>query len=183
MERKRKKRKVAIIALCLTIIGLSIGFAALSQTLTINGVGTVKGNTWSVIFEDLSTPTKINGGLVNSAKVDTTATIVSGTTISFDVSLTFPEDKVTYEFKVTNNGTVDAKVKSIILNGVPEAATENVNYTLTYADGTPIVVGDTLDAAESKNLKLIVEFIAGSSLPSTDVNLSLGATIVYEEQQ
>jgi conserved repeat domain len=180
---KRGFRTVAVIALCLSVLGLSIGFAALSQTLLVNGTGTVKGNTWDIKFTDLSTPTLVNGGLRGSAAIETAASISTGTTMTFDVSFVLPGDRVIYDFKVTNSGTIPAKITNVLLSGVSEALAKDVNYYFTYAGGTALAIGDTLAAGESKDLKLTVEFDQDAdSLPATDVVLSLGATIVYGQQ-
>ena len=187
-ENKRGIRTIAIIALIVSVIGLSIGFAAFAQTLTIGGVGTVKGNTWSIQFANLSTP--IDGtGITGDATIDTPAALTGGTTMSFAVSLYFPGDEVYYDFEVQNNGTLDAEITDVQLTGVTAALAQKVNYSLKYDNGdgtfTALAVGDTLDAGDAKDLRLVVQLDPGTlptELPSSDVNLSLGATIVYEQK-
>ena len=188
MEKNRGMRTIAIIALIVSVIGLSVGFAAFAQTLNIGGVGKVKGNTWLIQFANLSTPT-LGSGITGDATVDTTASITGGTSISFAVSLYFPSDEVYYDFEVQNNGTLDAEISSITLSGVDTALLQKVNYSLKYDNGdgtfTALAVGDTLDAGDAKDLRLVVQLDPGTlatELPSTDVSLSLGATIVYEQK-
>ena len=183
MEENRGFRVIAIVALCISVICLSIGFAAFSQTLTINGTGTLKGNTWKVKFTNLVTPTTLNGNLVGDAVVAGNFD-VSGTTFTFNVTLINPGDKVVYDFKVKNEGTINAEVSAVTLTGVSAALAKKIDYTLTYADGTPIAVGDTLAAGDDEDLKLIVEFdpsATAADIPAVDFNFALGATIVYEE--
>ena len=183
MEQNRGFRALAIVALCISVIGLSIGFAAFSQTLTINGTGTLKGNTWKVIFDDLVTPTIGNGNLVGDT-TSTEAINVAGTTFTFNVELFFPGDKVVYDFKVKNTGTIDAKITAVSLTGVTDAAAKKINYTLTYADGTAIAQNDVLNAGDDEDLKLTVEFDSSATsadLPTTDWAFTLGATITYEQ--
>ena len=181
MEQNRGFRAIAIIALCLSVIGLSIGFAAFSQNLTVNGTGTLKGNLWKVEFADLVTPTLANSKLVGTAT--SVADInVAGTTLTFAASLYFPGDKVIYDFKVKNTGTIDAKISAVSLTGVDAATAKKISYTLTYANGDPIEVNDVLNSGDTENLRLIVEFsplATSADLPASDVALSLGATITY----
>jgi len=176
MEQNRGFRAVAIIALCFSVIGLSIGFAAFSQILTVNGTGTLKGNDWKIIFADLQTPTTV-GETTTTANID-----MAGTTLAFDVELVFPGDKATYEFKVKNTGTIDAKVSAVTLTGVTEAAAQKISYTLTYADGTAIAANDVLNSGDEEDLLLTVEFdptATSDDLPTTDFAFTLGATITY----
>jgi hypothetical protein len=179
MEKDRSFRSLAVIAILVAVVGVSIAFAALSQVLTINGVTKVKGGQWAVSFANLQTPT-----IIGDAIIDTTATLANGsTTMNFAVSLVKPTDSVTYYFDVKNSGTIDAKISAVTLTGVTEALAADVTYTLTYADGSAIAMNDTLNAGVTKNLKLVVTFnSSATSLPSSDVTLNLGATITYVQQ-
>lgn len=181
MDRDRSFRTLAVIAVIVAVAGISVAFAALTQTLNISGTGTVKGNTWSVKFANLQTPT-----LGGTATVDTPASFNgTSTTLTYAVSLKLPGDSVTYLFDVTNTGTIDAKIApaGLTLTGVTEALAANVTYTLTYANGTAIQAGDTLAAGATKNLKLVVTFNnSATELPTSDVELSLGASLNYIQQ-
>ena len=180
MEKQgRSVRTLAVIALLIAVIGMSVGFAALQQALTITGTTTVRGATWNVEFQNLSTPT-LGSGLTGEAKVDTPAALSNGsTTMTYAVSLYQPGDQVVYNVDVRNTGTINAKVSSINLTGVSAALTANVTYTLTYQDGTEILVNDTLDVNQSRTLRLTVTYNNVTEVPDTDIPLSLGATITY----
>ena len=54
MEKQRKIKVLAVAALIITILGLTVAFAALSQTLTINGAATLDAAKWGIKFENLS---------------------------------------------------------------------------------------------------------------------------------
>jgi len=176
MERQgRMTRNIAIIAVIVAILAMSVGFAALQQALTITGTGTVRAATWSVSFANLRAPV-----LTGGAAIDTPATlIISSTTLTFDVSLGKPGDSIEYVFDVRNNGDINAKIGTINLTGVSAAMAMNVTYTLTYADNSPILVNDTLAAGQSKNLRLRLSYNDVSDLSAVDVPLSLGANITY----
>jgi hypothetical protein len=173
MEKDRGFRVLAIVAICIAIVGLSIGYAALQTTLTITTKATTKAATWSVKFANLGTPTLTGKAAVN------TAAAISGdsTTITIDVNLFQPSDAAVYTFDVTNDGTIDAK-----LNAAPTITgiAAPVLYTLTYADGTAIAANDTLNAGITKNLKLTVTYDpSATTVTSTDVAHTITATMLY----
>lgn len=48
---EKKTKNVVIIALCLTLIFMGVGFAALSQNINIKATGTVSGKTaWDIHY-------------------------------------------------------------------------------------------------------------------------------------
>ena len=104
MEKERKIRVLSLVALVVAVLGLTVAFAALSQTLTINGTASVDAATWDVHIENLH---RVN--VSGSAKVISEPTVGSdGTSIeNFKVSLSKPGDYVRYDYDVINNGTID----------------------------------------------------------------------------
>ena len=189
MENRDNGGKIiAVIALVLAVVGLSIGFAALQTKLEINGTAEVTGGkTWDIKFVDSS----LKVDKVGSAQ--STDPTVSATTIKdYKVTLAKPGDKVSYYFQVTNAGSFDAKIDSITI-GTPTCSTaafcSNLKYTFAYTTdnggeaGTVPAVNDTLAAGETKWLVLSVEYLASadsSTLPSTTVTVSgLSATMNY----
>ena len=103
MEKERKIKILSIIALIIAVLGLTVAFAALSETLTINGTASVDAASWDIHFENLTGP-----DLEGTGKVNDTASL-SGTTISnVNMSVTKPGDSVTYYFDIVNDGTIDA---------------------------------------------------------------------------
>ena len=145
MEKERKIKVLSVAALLVAVLGLTVAFAALSQTLTINGSATVNAASWDVHFENLSEAT-IEGG----AEVVTKPTITEdGTSIqTFKVKLTKPLDSVIYTFDVKNAGSINAKLTGITKAATPtctgsgdsattdaEKVCSGLTYKLTYADG------------------------------------------------
>ena len=151
---------LVVLALVLSVVGISIGFAAMSTDLTINGSAEVVPASWDIKFKDLSSPT-----ITGDAEVTTAPTITSDTHIgNYAVKLTKPGDSVTYTFKVANDGTIDALLTNFIKatptftgTGATAAADativqNNFVYTITYSDDTAITKNtDELDAKSYKN--------------------------------
>ena len=182
MQNDKNFSIVGGVVLVLAIVAvIGITYASLSQQLEINGEGTVKATTWEIKFANLAAATTVGSA------VEVTAPTIN----------TKPGDEVSYTFDIVNNGEINAELSSYTLptptctgNG-DSAETDsanickNLNYSLTYSDGTPVAQNDTLNAGETKNLKLTLGYkttIANSELPLNDVVISnLGITMIYAQ--
>lgn len=183
---------VVLVLAIVAVIGIT--YASLSQQLEINGEGTVKATTWEIKFANLGAATTVGTAVeVTAPTINTNDTKIG----DYSVKLTKPGDEVSYTFDIVNNGEINAELSSYTLptptctgNG-DSAETDsanickNLNYSLTYSDGTPVAQNDTLNAGETKNLKLTLGYkttIANSELPLNDVVISnLGITMIYAQ--
>ena len=196
MEKDRKTKVLAVIAIIIAVVSLTIGFAAFSTSLSINGTGDVRASSWKVRFESLG-----SANLSGTAEETTAPTInTNDTTISdFDVSFTTPGDSVSYTFDIANKGTFDAEITSINIptptcqgtgvNAEQDAANvcANLEYKLTYTDGgTTLAETDTLNTGEKKNVTLTLTYkdtITEAELPQENVDISnLGISIIYSQR-
>ena len=143
---EKKTKNVVIIALCLTLIFMGVGFAALSQNINIEATGTVSGKTaWDVHYASFALNDK--GGYA----VDTTPNATDGgvkyldaskTTATVNFTLTAPGDYVEYKGTITNFGSIDAKL-----------STYNSSFTNNqYVDKTITIGGQNIVANESHNV-------------------------------
>lgn len=143
---EKKTKNVVIIALCLTLIFMGVGFAALSQNINIKATGTVSGKTaWDIHYATFAlnekggnaadtTPEATTGGVKYLDAAKTTATV------SF--TLTAPGDYVEYKGTITNFGSIDAKL-----------STYNSSFTNDqYVDKTITIGGEKIVADESHNV-------------------------------
>ena len=160
---------ITIIGLILVVGALSVGYAALSKKLTINGTADINASTWSI---DLQTPSCTKTG---DATFSLPAT--DGTTITFsDIKLSLPGDSVTCTIPVKNTGTIDANLESINITA-PSNVSNDYKCYVTY-DGINYNTGATfvnsaLDASAIKNATIKFEFdSAATTVPSTPVSLS-----------
>ncbi len=192
-DNKKILYGLVALALVLSVAGISIGFAAMSTDLTINGSAEVVPASWDIKFKDLSSPT-----ITGDAEVTTAPTITSDTHIgNYAVKLTKPGDSVTYTFKVANDGTIDAKLTDFIkatptFTGTGATASadatiiqNNFVYTVTYSDDTAITKDtDELDAESYKTVKLVVGYKADATeLPTNTVTISgLDVTFTYGQK-
>lgn len=213
MEKTRKIKIISLCALLVAVLGLTVAFAALSQTLTINGSAAVDAASWDIHFEKTSgKETEVKGAATF------TEPTLSGTTIeNFSATLTKPGDSVTYYFDIVNNGTVDAVVSSYNFSygytkcfGIGEAdagwndckawdldnnGTINVNdkakhmelfdYNIYYVDGgKKLARKDTLNAGETKHMKLVIEYKdTATELPENNITLTSSDPITITYEQ
>ena len=133
MNRERRSKSLIIVALALTLMVLTVGFAAFSETLSISSSATVTPNEEDfkiTIYGFNSSNAALDfemNGTVNDADLSTTlsyppssGTSINGTTALIDnsthtisnisVSLTKPTDELAYFFIVKNEGKYDAYI-------------------------------------------------------------------------
>ena len=131
--RNRHRQTITIIILLFVIAGISIGFAAFSNTLSINSSAHVIPNAsdFSIVFannynlndldvgsvnpSNLSTGTGSNGTINNSAQGGPQLTGLSA-------SFTQPGQTVIYDLYIVNNGHFDAYLTDLVFNNVAGAA-------------------------------------------------------------
>lgn len=120
MGHEKRTKVIAILALIVAVLGLSVGFSAYSKTLNIQNVqATVQGNenNFSVVFStasDKASPGSVNGS-INSGSGTVGSATLSGTTIS-NLTATFESassGQIQYSFYVYNNGSIPAYITGI----------------------------------------------------------------------
>ena len=150
MEKERKVKKLALVAVIVAVLGMTIAFAALSQTLTINGTANMEESYWEIYFGNISEPIKIG-----SAKTDypggkngqKTAIVSDDRTEISDIRaiLKKPGDEVRYTTSIINSGTIDAEIASIEMPTLTDAQKEIFDFSVVYTDdGKEVSVGDVL---------------------------------------
>lgn len=152
-----RTKTMLIITLLIGIVSMTVAYANFVSRLTIVSNAKVNASSWSIKFMNLKQK-EIESG--NTVVINSPARILEGSTIISGLEMVFnkPGDSVTYTFDIVNNGEIDAELNNFVL-GTPVCESEptfcnNIEYTLTYSNGTPIKVGDYLDAGDSKNVTM-----------------------------
>ncbi len=118
MNRRKKNRKIIIIAILVTmVVGLSLGFAVFSNNLIIKSSATVNSDpsTFLVKFSNNSTSAStgnvvgVQSGGATAGTASLNATQISNVTATFKK----PGQSVTYTFYARNDGQFDAYLESI----------------------------------------------------------------------
>lgn len=135
MEKERGGKMIAIVALMIGVVGLTIGFAAFSNTLTISS--SAEYNPSSTIFNvdfssssstvatDAITPTlspATNGPTGTNATINNAS---DPTITNIKATFTEPGQSVTYTFYVRNAGEMEAFLRSVTFADATIQATDS----------------------------------------------------------
>ena len=177
-EYFRRDRKVLYMSLgivIMSILTLTIVYATLSTTLSINGNTEVLASNWDIHLDNVE--------LNNKSATTNKPTITSSTTATFSTTLSKPGDFYEFTIDVVNDGSIDAMIDSI--SKTPELTTEQkkyLNYIVEYQNGEAITTKQLVKADSFVRLKVKVEFrkdILASDLPKQEETLNLSFMVNY----
>lgn len=175
MEKHRSSKIVAISALVVALVGLSVGFAAFSNSLKISSSATVTPDedTFNVDFSSSNTALETNNieAVVSDPKVVATAATIdnSGDPTISNLSATFtnPGQTATYTFYATNIGQYIAYLKDIKYGSVLQTSNTKVCTAKTNANGTTTT--ESLMNAACNDIIVKVK-VGAENETDTDVN-------------
>ena len=172
----RKRNSNFIIFIIIALFCITIGYAALSSTLNINGKSSISKNTWDVYFDNV----QVKDGSVEAVKIPK---VTDKTTVDFEVALNMPGDFYEFNVDVVNNGTIDAMIESVVKEPeLTDAQKKYLNYIIEYENGEQIASKQLVKKEEFVRLKVRVELrkdIDSSDLPEVGDVLYLGFTVNY----
>lgn len=167
---KNNYKKIIVLILFVAVMGVSIGFAALRTTLSISGTSTAKTNSWNIELKNIDNKSGVTA---------TSEPSISGTTLTYGVTLAEPGQYYEFTVDVHNAGSLPAKLSATpILTGTSSYMT----HTVTYSDGTEIKKDDTLAVDETKTLKVRVEYksdLTAETLPTVDSPTTFAVSLTY----
>ena len=139
--QEQNSKTVALVALVISVLGLSIGFAAFSSTLTIKSEATVTptSENFKVLFGAGSVSPSDKGSVTLSSGAEGTNTIAAIT-----AQLSKPGDSVTMTIPVLNQGAYDAYLRTVTFTPA------TTKCTAVVTEGKTSVSSDLMDAACDK---------------------------------
>ena len=174
---------LGIVIMCAVFAFITVAWAALSSTLTINGTATVAASSWKVEFSDTA------NALMGSTGVTCTSTnsnalcpvsLPTLTTSAFGGSYSSPSnlgtlntvgDTITYSWYIANDGSFDAYI-----NGVTGVDNEgNVSITCT-ADGVDSTEQGIIDTFCSNAIKATLKVNNQAPSSYTKIDKKTGST-------
>lgn len=198
-DAMKNKKRNKVFLLMLIILGLSIGFAALSATLKINGTSTINKNTWNIYWDNIANQSGVTP--VTPTTISDESTNIKKNIVNFTVEFDKPGDFYEFEVDAVNAGTLDAMIVDIDskINGNSIISTENgrlvvadpspvpsfIDYSITYADGTELGLNHLLAKADTsttpitktrETYKIRVEY----SREKVEVSDLANETLLYE---
>lgn len=141
-KRKTKKKTNKFILLLIILLGLSLGYAAISTTLKVIGKASLTKRTWNVHWGNA----KVTEGSVTNdvPNISEDSGDPSDTKVTWSVAFTFPGQFYEFTVDAINEGGINAKITSYEPTVSP-ALPNYIKYTVTYADGTTPAVNDILE--------------------------------------
>lgn len=140
-----KKQNIAIIGVIALVLAVAIGYALFSETLTITGTATAKGD-FNIEFTSVGEITKVGYTDQTSQEGANIAVIEEGNnklTVTVD-KLDYPGAYVEIPVTITNKGSVPAKLKNIKETGLTEESRAiKVTYSGIAASESVINQNDT----------------------------------------
>ncbi len=187
--QKQKNFQIAVIGvLAFAVRFMSVGFAAYSQNLQIDGTATFGSNKWSIHFDESSLE------VATDSVTDATLSVIDdSTTVDFDVKLEKPGDSYAFTLDVINDGTFDAILDSISMTTLTEAQSKYLDFYVEY-DGVKYTGSTTnisqalshVTGANTHNVLVSVTYVQptdSADLPAADTEVSLMVTLNYSQAQ
>lgn len=134
---KRRSKNLLVLIVLLAIIGIAVGYAALSQNLTLNGTAILKNDDWDIHFVEDSAHVVQNSAIYNDAKFSLNSGNLTG---KFDTTIA-PGEMVIYEVDVVNDGTIPGTLDR---SGVQiTGETTNIKCNVVGPDGENSIADGT----------------------------------------
>ncbi len=187
MQKQKNIQLIVIGILAFAVLFMSIGFAAYSQVLNINGMATVgSGNKWSVHFN----PDTYQLG---EGSVEENSKTITDDSISYNVTLSNPGDFYLFQIDVVNDGQINAVLDSINMSNLSAEESMYVSYEVDYDDLELYASEDNINAAlpfatgvNRKVVKVRVsynELDDGKLPPAEPIQLNLSASLNFSQSQ
>lgn len=166
---KTKSKNLILVVLLIAVVGMAVGYAAMSQQLVIKGTASITTE-WDVHFKSI-VPSPMNA---SNGATDKVAPSFTSTSATFDVNLDRPGATAQYTVTVENSGTIDAKLTSV--SGVTEANLIDPK-AITYSIDAK--ANDVLSSKETKDYIVTVTWNASSSEIPTEKGKTAIITLNY----
>ena len=183
MEKDRGGRILALAALLVGVIGLSLGFAAFSSTLNITSSANVEldKSVWKVGFSNTSSSipssaVTVNGQsgspAENNGSISLTQFVISQATAA--TLKTENGSSVTYSFYIVNGGKLDAYLNSVSMGTLSCTYGSGSNTTYDNGHSTASAGTGTISAADCATLFTATLTIDQSSYTSGSTAVTSG---------
>lgn len=185
MIRKRRKKN-GILILMLIVLTISIGYAAITTTLSIIGTANIKKSSWNIHWTNVQIePGSVATTEENKARItDSKSTIVE-----YSVVLNNPGDYYEFTVDAINEGSLDGMIDSIESKLNDELITSlpsYLKYTVTYDDDSEILKNHKLKSGDTETYKVRIEFrndenVDPSTFPQTEQVFNFSFNINYKQ--
>ena len=179
------RKTIILIILGIVIVSISVAYAALATSLSINGTISSPSVNWDIHFINFSsssTPSHTLSGETNTGEIKSVST--SGTAIeNLKAELKKPGDSIVYTFDIKNFGSLNAKLDSFTNNITCSSGNCNhATYSITCLNSSSqtFVQNDILAPNAVLNCTLTLKFNDNATI-SDDVNASISANWSFSQ--
>jgi hypothetical protein len=169
----KKTKNLLVLIVLIAIIGIAVGYAALSQQLTLNGTAsTSTSQDWNVHF--VSSSAKVTTHSTTYANTDKDATISLNDNLlagTFSATLA-PGETVVYEVSVINEGSIKASLSDITITG----ETDHITCTVS-----PSTQSSTISSNGTHDYTVTLSCSDMETLPTTAETASVTVTFTYNQ--
>lgn len=191
MEKSRKTKKSVLIIVLLLVVGLSIGFAAFTQELTIQSSASVKGDTSTFKVAFSESPSEVTGSAATTGGKAQGGTFSGATLTGLTAEFTAPGQQATWELYAYNDGQFDAFLKAVTVGAITgtaktgttqayvDEAIKGIKIKVTvgaaeYATTTEDITAHKLEKTKGEKVKVTLEYAAGSAIADGDFTVNIG---------
>ena len=171
---QEKTKNVLLVVLIVGLVSMTVAYAALSTTLTINSSAKVAASNWSVKIANwtkAAAQANPNGG---TSEATATEPSITDTSIS-DLEITFkkPGDSIKFTFNLVNDGDINAQLNTVNIGTSNNA---NVTNEVVCGSGTKVTPVD-----KNTNSSMDLVKTTGSIPCEMTVTYSAAAGVVDSE--
>lgn len=178
----QKNKKRVIIALAVIVCFMAVGYALLSQELTINGNSKITAD-WNVQITGIKASPISGGQNMDATFTSPEEPTFNATSATFNAALPMPGSGVGYLITIENKGSIDAVLtEEPVLDTINSQEPTEVIYSLTYnAEGSTAAEKGYLAAGEKAQYAVMVQWSKdATSIPETKEKT---ATITFDYVQ
>ncbi len=157
-----RKQSVIVVGIIAFLLALSVGYALFSETITINGTATAKGN-FDVEFT--------NATITNEVGSTGSSAVITSDKNSLDITvpkLEYPGAYTDITVTITNKGTIPAVLKGIEQTGLAS----NLNVTVSCT-GLEELKEQTLIQNDTQSFTIKVMWNENSTTQAKDVSFNI----------
>lgn len=170
MSTRKNKKNAILLILLLLVVGMAVGYAALSQALVINGTANITTE-WKIMITD------IKEGKMSGAESKTSPSYTS-TTATFDVNLLYPGATAQYVITVANQGSLNAKLTSVDgIDSANKVSPSSITYSIDAKSD------DLLNSGATKDYIITVKWNADASDLTQTKSKTATITLNYEQAE
>lgn len=170
-----KKQSIAIIGVIALVLAVAVGYALFSDTITITGTATAKGEFDMEILPVDETAITSSGYTKTADSADIVALDSEKNTLTITIDkLDYPGAYVEIPVQVKNVGTIPAKLKNITQENMTNGVL-SVEYT------GPGTTDAAVEPQDTRDITIRAEWDANDESGKQDVSTTFTVTLEYEQ--